>query len=529
MKKISFLFVFFFYFSANAQEVKRIELPLSATIDNYHPIPIGDKGLLVLAQTSRSSFGLLLFDKNLEQQWVTNGTIDEKLDYATSFYDGKNVYLLFSKFESNVYQVVKVYLGPGIIESFDIYSIDKIKISDFKAHQDVIYIAGSARLQPVILRTDLVNQNTKVLPTALKSEAELQSIEIDSTNGNLMASFLLKKGKNYDILLKTFDGNGRQISQVIFEPDSELAFINGKLSHTNDSLQFLIGTYGFRNQQTNTNNISQGLFLNKLSDGEPATPTYYSFADFTNFFNFMKDKERERMEKKIEKKRGKGDELKLNYRLLVHNIIQKKDGFYVVAEAFYPEYRYINNNGYGGFAGNGIGSAFSPFGSGFNSFYNPYGWGWGRSILSNSNFGWGSQNALYNNNGKIFDGFVYTHAIVAEFDKNGKMIWDNSIEIKDLKTNSLKERVKASVVDDKVTLSYILGGKILRKTFKDAKRINEFDEISVIPEDTNVKVRRSENEDLEFWYDKYAIAWGNQKLSGDPSRRSVFFINKIEF
>ena len=525
MKTFNF-FLLFLLFSLNslAQQVKRIELPPNNFGNSYYPIPIASKGILVLAQTSKSTYGLIMYDKDLEQLWTSNGNIDEKLDYATSYYDGKSVYLLFSKFESNVYQVVKVYLGPGITQSFDIYSIDKIQVSDFKANNDVIYIAGTARSQPIILRTDLINQNTRVLPTALKSEAELQSIEIDSLSGGLIASFVLKKGKNYDILLKSFDSSGKQETQVIVEPENELALINGKLTGLNDSTKYLIGTYGFRNQQSTANNISQGIYVNKIADAEVGESKYYSFADLSNFFNFMKDKDRERLERKIEKKKEKGDEYKLNYRLLVHDIIQKKDKFLVVAEAFYPDYKYVNNNGLSPFN-----NGFGPYG--FSNMYNPYGWGWGRYSLNQFNYnGWGYRNSMMNNNsGKILDGYVYTHAIVAEFDSKGTLIWDNSIEFKDLKSMKLKERVKATLEGDNVTLSYILDGKIFKKTFKDKTKNEQVNEINVVSDAAGDKVRKSENEELEYWYDKYAVAWGSQKLQGQQGRREVFYINKIEF
>ena len=78
---------------------------------------------------------------------------------------------------------------------------------------------------------------------------------------------------------------------------------------------------------------------------------------------------RDRIERKIKKKKDVGSDLKLNYRLLVHDIIQKDDQFLLVSEVFYPEYRANTNNmmGINSFYGNPW-LYGSPFGSGL---YNP--------------------------------------------------------------------------------------------------------------------------------------------------------------
>ena len=107
MKKISFLLVFIFGFYAGfAQQGKRLELPLPTYSDTYFTIPLGKQGVILLAQISKNAFTLTRLSTDFEMLWNINGNIDEKLDYVTHSYDGRYVFLLFSKYESNVYQVV---------------------------------------------------------------------------------------------------------------------------------------------------------------------------------------------------------------------------------------------------------------------------------------------------------------------------------------------------------------------------------------------------------------------------------------
>jgi hypothetical protein len=520
MKKLILLPLFFLFFTVNAQEVRRIELGLPPIGDVYHPMLIGKEGVLLLGQNAKDSYVLLKFNANLDRVWQVNGTIDEKLSYATNFYDGKNVYILFTKYESNVYQVVKVYLEAGFVENFNIYSVDKIQISEFRANKNKIYIGGKARNQPIILYTDIDARVTKVLPIAIKAESDLQSMEIDTTTGRLSTCFSIKKGKVYELLTKTYAEDGQQEADVEIAPDPDLVLLNGRLTTISDSVNLMVGTYGFRNMQTQTNSASQGLFFSKLINYDPVNQNYYSFTDFRNFFNFLSDKDREKMERKIDKQRDKGNDLRLNYRLLMHDIV-KKDGKYIlVAEVVSPEYRYANSYPYNSFGRTYMGMPMLGTG-----------WGWGSYALNPYNsWGYGGR-SMYNgyNNGQVLEGWNYTHAIVAGFDANGTLLWDNIIEIKGLKTKTLVERVKASINGEQVTMSYIQGGKIYQKMVQGSKPNNEIKEMSISTGEEGEQIRRSENEELSFWYDDYTLTWGTQRIVGEDGKRNVFYLNKIKF
>lgn len=518
MKKISFILLFLFgFYTAFAQQGKRLELPLPTYSDSYFTIPLGKQGLLLLAQISKSAFTLTRFSTDFEMLWNINGNIDEKLDYVTHSYDGRYVFLLFSKYESNVYQVVKVYVGPGFIESYDIYSVDKVKISEFKAFKDNVYIAGDVRSQPVILYTNLASRQTKLLPSAVKGEAEIQSIDIDTTLSRINVSYAIRKGKTTQILVKSYDAIGRQELQVLVEPDENYALINGKMVALNDSVQLMIGTYGFRGSQaTGSIPVSQGLYISKVLPDFVTEPKYYSFTDFKNFFNYLSPRDREKQEKKIQAKKEKGEDLRLNnYRLLIHDIIKKDDEYIVVADAFYPSYRYDNS--------------YNPYG--LNSFGSPFGWGWGNTGIMNPwAWGWGGRSSMYGNNSRqIFDGWIYTHAIVAGFDYNGNLRWDNSIEYREVKNRTLHEKVKASLTGELITLLYTNKGSLVKKIIRKDKTIEDTQKLDLETNQLSDRVRTNENEDAEYWYDNYFLAWGTQRISGESGRRNVFYINKIAY
>ncbi|MET3127029.1 hypothetical protein ABID42_002135 [Arcicella rosea] len=515
-----------FQFS-QAQSVKRVEIPLPSSNSELFTIPINEQGVLVLTQLSKTNFTLTRFDTNLDQIWSINGTIDGSLDYVKHCYDGKNLYLLFSRYRSNVYEVVKVNIGPGFIEKYQIMSVDRMEVSDFQAINASIFIAGMVNNQPVILFTNLVERKTKVLPSALKSQAEIQSMELDTSTAIVNVTYAVgTRGKNYQLVVKSFDEDGKQISQVVMNPENEFAMMNGKLNLVSDSTEVMFGTYGHKNSIGSSRGpTSQGIYFSKLLDNEITDLKFHSFTEFKNFFNFMGERQKEKQEKKIQDKKEKGEDLRLDYRLLVHDIIKQDDKYIMVAEAFYADYRYNNYSPFG---------TYNGFGSPYSSFYNPYRWGYGYYGLYSpfssyySPWGWGNR---YYGNQQTFDGWIYTHAIVAAFDEKGNLLWDNSIEMKDVKEQKLSEKVKASVKGDEITLSYSNKGQIFTKIIKGDKVLEDTQSAKVATQLEGDKVKQTTSDAIDYWYKNYFIASGYQRITNDNEggRRNVFYMNKISF
>ena len=242
----------------------------------------------------------------------------------------------------------------------------------------------------------------------------------------------------------------------------------------------------------------------------------------------MPERQRERQEKKIQDKKEKGEDLRLDYRLLVHDVI-KKDGKYImVAEAFYAEYRNNNFNPYG------MGNSWNSWGSPYSSFYNPYRWGYGNYGLYSpfssyySPWGWGNRNY---NNSQTFDGWIYTHAVVAAFDEKGNLLWDNSIELKDVKEQKLTEKVKASIKGDEIVLSYSNKGQIFTKIIQAEKVLEETQKKPIDTQVEGDKVKQTTSDNIDFWYNNYFLASGYQKISNDNEggKRNVYYLNKVSF
>jgi hypothetical protein len=138
-------------------------------------------------------------------------------------------------------------------------------------------------------------------------------------------------------------------------------------------------------------------------------------------------------------------------------------------------------------------------------------------------------------NGRIFDGYHYTHAVVMGFNEDGTLLWDNSFEINDVKTFTLEQFVKLEVLPDRLALMYLYENHIRTKIIKDDLVLEgkAVDPILTFNENDVVKDERTDKNKLEYWYNNYLYAYGVQDIvtntAGSSSRRRVFFINKVYY
>jgi hypothetical protein len=495
---------------AFGQGKNRIEL--ETTNGNCRIIPMSENGLVLFSEDKKGVIHFRKYNADLIQVWDLDCQVNSSLDVIQHTYDGQFVYLLLATSKSPNYQILKVSTGAGFAEKFDIYSLNRFQISQFRAHQNDAYLAGKVKNDPVILHINLTTRQSRILPLVYKGTAEIQSLEVEKNTGLVNVTVSVRHGKEYGMIVKSFASEGVTARNILLSPIPTRSLLTGRLGTLNDSVQFIIGTYGLRNSL-----YTQGLYMTKLVDNTILSTKYYSFTDFKNFFKFMDPRDQARMEKKIRNKKQKGDDLNLQYRLLVHDVIEKDGQYLMVAEAYYPQYRARNyNNFYPGYGG--VNSFGYPYG--FNRFgYNAFGYGYP--------YGYGA-------NGQLFDGYVYTHAVVAGFGPQGDLLWDNSFEFSDVKTYTLKEKVKVNVQPDHIALVYSHDGFIKSKVIRGNEVIEGVSKTPISTEYTGDKVKKNYSDELEYWYGNYFAAWGYQKIKNNSdqqvkSSRQVFYVNKVAF
>lgn len=523
----------------------RVEIEADMYADNFNIIPIGKEGLILFSESEeKTQSGLkkwvfTFYNTNFKEIKKQELNVPKSLEFLRYTLDAtsNNIFVLFGNYSAKKGSKFTAYGEEYIIVKLDIKSKGAIsitgmfpqtcQITDLKASNDIVYIGGYdvPSNTDVFFRQCLCYLGLGIpslfdilmyIPKPMLIVADFKTNKVESVimkyEGSAVVSTLnTNYHKNVDVLLSNkiskekvmlnvCEYNGTNLLNIIqLNSDGKNEIENGKLLTLNENEKLLVGTYSLTSKNSkysifpgeHANTSSQGIYISKIDSNVQSYIKFHSFTKFKNFFNYLNDRSQRRMENQIVRKKRKGKEISFDYNLLIHDVIKQGKNYIIVAEAYFPEY---HTDCYTTYTSQGIPNTYCY---------------------------------------QVFDGYRYTHAIVAGFNNDGELMWDNSFEIWDVLTFNLKERVKLLFEDNKIVMVYSYDGAIRSKVISENKVIDEKDVTTIETSYKTDKVKDDYNSDIDFWYDSYFIAYGYQKIKNEDrknsGKRTVFYFNKIAF
>lgn len=477
----------------------RYEIQLTDNEKYFEIIPSGNAGLYLnrrVLVNREDKFHLVRLDTAFREIWAGIIPVDRNyLLMGRASHEGWLYLLLrYKDYSKNDLVLYRISEQDGGYTQHTIKSFIPFAPTEFQITDQSALIGGYFNRVPVVLHFSFTNLRSKVLPGLFNEAGELTQIKTydDGSFDVLISARNMMRQKT--IWIKNYDAEGDLIRNFALDPAENRHLIFGRSVKTSNDMQIVAGVYGNRSAD-----FSRGIFLARIDPSGYQQIRYYNYGDLQNFFKYMKARREKRVKDRIERRRIKGKKIRFNYRFLVHELVPHDDQFILLGEAFYPKYISVDR-GYGGF--------FSPYSA------NP---------------------GMIVQNGRIFDGYYYTHAVVMGFNEEGKLLWDNSFEINDVKTFTLDQFVKLEVNDDKIALFYLYENDIRTKIIKN-NQVLEGKTIDPISTGSNTEIVRKDNREiskLEYWYGDYLYAYGVQDIlrreSSGISRRKVFYINKVTY
>jgi hypothetical protein len=494
--KLALLFtIFSIQGEAQVSQPLRFEFPLLRDEKQFEIASADHRGLFlhrtVLAQ-KESHLQIIRLDTALTELWQGFIQLDRNYLVAAEKAHGRYLYVLtkYRDFSRNNFILYRIDESTGGYLEYDIRGYIPFTPSEFSVTDKAVLIGGYYNRVPLVVHFSLTTLQSKVLPGLFNEAGELTQIKVydDASFDVLISAMNFQRQRT--ITIKNYDPEGDLIRQLPIETDPNKHLIFGRSLKTVNDMQIVAGVYGTRAME-----FSRGIFVASIDPSGLQHIRYYNFGDLENFFKYMKAKREQRVKSRIERRRIKGKKIKFNYRFLVHELIPYKDQYVLLGEAFYPKYINVDRGYYGGFFTMRI-----PNG--------PV------------------------RDGRIFDGYHYTHAVVMGFKPDGDLLWDNSFEINDLRTFQLEQFVKLDADDDKIALVYLFDNKIRTKIIRDNDVIEgkTVDPIKIGEYDGIVRKDSDNTNKLDYWYNDFMFATGIQTIEtfkGDTKRR-VFYINKIK-
>ena len=513
IKTIYVLLLAFLFLNSFGQSI-RMEIESKSAIDQYNIVPIGEKGIIIFYETMQSESArnekwiFSKYDTSFNEIWTTEYPLLNNLSYSKYYVDTLFMYALFVY--GRQFEIVKLNIETSAIEVIKGSSAQgEMQVQALIAQDGNLYFGGN--LAPseskVFARSTLgfiffplmfipnfmpereaflthVNLETKVsrgIDFGLKGFSSVASIAKDTFNNKIYVLLKNANGRNSTIHFQDFKTNGQRSKASIIKPfTKQYQLLDGKLSVINTSESVLLGTYS-----KNGNSGSQGFYFSKIVNGKQDFIQYHSFTTFKNFFEYLNVEEKERIQKRIQRKKARGKDLDLDYRLLIHDLISDSIQYTMVAEAYQPRFH----------------TEFRTV------------WMYGRPMEQPY---------------EVFDGYQYSHAIIAAFDTNGRLKWDNWFSINNIMSYNLNEKVKAIKNGDSILLGFHYKGIIKYKNIYE----NQISDHVINPENDKPESNiLNYYNNLDFWYKNYMIAYGIERASDDEyfsKRNTVFYLNKIQ-
>ncbi|CAH0997653.1 hypothetical protein EMA8858_03787 [Emticicia aquatica] len=489
--KLFILFFLLLSFSVSAQltQGKRIEFERRTDIDEENLlIPMQENGVLLMQskiEPFRRKFiiDFYKYDSTLTQIWRNSFVPEPELDLLKTFKNEHFFYVLFRKSDKIDIGVLRIDLETGDKTYVEGNLLTNMEIEHFVVLQSKAFIGGKFNDRPVVVMFSFFDKTSKVLPEVHSNNLVINELDVDE-KGNFLY-LMLKNDRNCQFILKKYSYEGKAISALALG-DKQLTPISGEILNldkdTEDQHPILMGNYA-----EGCSLFALGFYLKHLNDD--SNIQYINFADLNHFFSFMNPKREEKIKLRIKQKKQKGKDIKLRYRLLLHDIIQTNDGWVMVAEVFYPEYK------------------TTPSSTGWNNWRN------------------------YRIGNDVYNNFRYSHAIICGFDKNAKLIWDNSVSLKDIESSELNAKVQITLQDDYQILAYPDESLIRTVVIKGNEKVKNLENFDLKTNSETEKIVDTERTNLAAWYGHSFLAYGYQSVrkNNEILNNDVFYITKLTY
>jgi hypothetical protein len=488
----------------------RVEFKVKSDNETYRVIPCASSGVLLFfksletVETSKTKWYFSLYDKDLQQLWVKSIPVLNELEYKIFSIKHDTLALLFQlqgkeKELGYNFLIARVLVSKGTF----IINTGSFPENSTANHLDIIgqkaFIALNVKDESSrIMVSDLASGVTNTFSLSGKTTSTVTASYVDSSSLQIMATIRkqLLKNKN-ECWLVNYDCAGNLLAETLISTITddrylqEIEFIPVKPDEI-----LLFGSYGSSPNQreygpNKPQGESTGFFYSKIENNQQKTIEFFNFLELKNAKSLLDEKEIAILRKKALKKNRMLKDYSIDFKLLFHPIIRERDNFIVFSEVYHPQFHTENF------------TDFDFYGQPFTNSYT------------------------------VFDGYRFTNAILASFDMEGNLVWDNNMEIRNLITFDLSPKVNAYFSDENVVLTYLSDGKIASKIINGDNIVEKLDFSSFdlsYPDDKLLSETKSR---MAYWYGNYFLCYGyedikNVALDGN-NKRLVYYFSKVKF
>lgn len=499
---IVLLFVFSFQLSAQVSYIERIEFELKDDFIDENLIEFGEKGFLVRSRNKNTEDNKIewkyeLFNSNLKSEKSKSIKLNKKYKLVETFNSEDRTHSVFKDRKGN-YTIVSVDASTLEIVKVEGVVSKKTFFEDMSILGNYAFFNTTVKREPFLFSVNWKTGEKKFIPINIsgykRNRVSINSFQLLERSKEIFVYVSAQTArKNSDIHILRLNENGEKIESFNLTKSIDKNLISISASEISNNKYVFTGTYSTTGLAT-----SEGIFICQGQNSQVDFIKFYNFTDLKEFMTYLPERRQKKIEKKKKRKEARGKEYKINYRIADHEIISVDDGFILLGEAYYPTYTTTTQT---------ISSTSAS----------------GTPIMTTQTT-------------TVFDGYRYTHALLAKFSKNGDILWDKTFEMWPMYKPFRVKRFISIAEQNENSLKMVFANKnnIVSKSVGYNGYVIQDEESKEI--ETGYAGDKSKHSftNIDYWYDNFFLAYGTQKIKNKTEKnvkrkRKVYFVSKIRY
>ncbi|MBL0742534.1 hypothetical protein [Chryseolinea lacunae] len=507
---------------ANAQLVQthRYERQQKMSDDYYNVIPLIDDGLVLFRerdkyQNSNKIWELVMLDTALQEKKTIELEVNNRNKMIGYEVTPGRVYLLFRTGETNKndFEVVEVDLKTSENVKHHFKPDLDFKLTHFtKAGSNFIF-GGYVNNEPAVVLFELPNNHIRVIPGFFQKDTEL--VDLRTNLNQTFNTVLIDRGSkdNRKLVFRTFDETGKQLLEDVVPIDEKKSLQNGITSSLVREDLSIIGTWGERNSKQ-----SVGFYFMTVDPFNEQKIQYVDVGQLNHYLDYLSPKRAARIKENSKQDAAEGRIPNFTSYVMPYKVKEYEHGFLLLAEVYNP----VSN--------------MNPYYSNpyyYNPYYSPYGMsgyypgyyypGMGRMYRPYS----------YGSNVKNVDEIKTVASVLVSFDATGKVQWDQSAKLADVKMSGIEQVSDFYEKNDKVFFLYKKESELKLKSIVLSADTASESTTKMLVNDPVDEIRSEKETEggVRHWMGNSFYVWGYQtvrNVSKADRVRDVFYIIKAE-
>lgn len=327
--KLSVLLFWLSAWLATAQAQLRVGAHREWTIehktgDDYQILPVGQRGVVSIFRNEQPqppdrgrAFEIALLDTALQEQWSASFLADYEEGRVGMTTSEHFLHILLKRHRAE-YRFIKINLDNGEIHELLFDEYKQLGITHFEASDGMWFVAGSIKEKPIGigLYHDLDSGETRapvILPGINNERTRVLHTAISESAGVFTAVVMGEYGPDkHTVFINSYDLRGKLLYNTAIEREGFYELLSFRPVAISQQELLLTGGYAVRGEK-----YVQGFYMMQFEAGKRSMSRFYDLGYFRNFFMDESDKRRERIIKRIMKRREKGKVKRLRYRVML--------------------------------------------------------------------------------------------------------------------------------------------------------------------------------------------------------------------